>query len=68
MVAMKLGHEEAPWIAAASLDRYLVSIGQPQIYGTQSSVAQNEGAPLTSDSRIISNRERAQLDVPPTSK
>jgi hypothetical protein len=29
------GKREAVWIAAATLDRYLQRIGQPQIYGTQ---------------------------------
>lgn len=35
VAATARGHPEAPWIAAASLDRYLQKIGQPQIYGTQ---------------------------------
>ncbi len=35
MRAAGLGHKDAEWIAAATLDRYLQSIGQPQIYGTQ---------------------------------
>jgi hypothetical protein len=34
-IALAKGHTAAAWIAAASLDRYLNSIGQPQIYGTQ---------------------------------
>ncbi len=33
--AAALGHKDAEWIAAATLDRYLQSIGQPQVYGTQ---------------------------------
>ncbi len=33
--AMVKGHPQASWIAAASLDRYLGSIGRAQIYGTQ---------------------------------
>lgn len=35
LVAAAEGKPEAVWIAAASLDRYLQNIGQPQIYGTQ---------------------------------
>lgn len=35
MAAMKLGHPNAEWIAAATLDRYLQQIGQPQVFGTQ---------------------------------
>jgi hypothetical protein len=29
------GHKPARWLAAASLDRFLMSIGLPQTYGTQ---------------------------------
>lgn len=35
VVATSRGKREATWIAAATLDRYLQRIGQPQIYGTQ---------------------------------
>lgn len=35
IVAAASGKPAAAWIAAASLDRYLQSIGQPQVYGTQ---------------------------------
>ncbi len=35
VVAVARGKQEATWIAAATLDRYLQRIGQPQIYGTQ---------------------------------
>ncbi|MDR6116775.1 MULTISPECIES: hypothetical protein [unclassified Sphingomonas] len=35
VVAVARGKREATWIAAATLDRYLQRIGQPQIYGTQ---------------------------------
>lgn len=35
IVAIAKGQPDAPWIAAASLDRYLHAIGKPQILGTQ---------------------------------
>jgi hypothetical protein len=35
VVAAARGKSEATWIAAATLDRFLQRIGQPQIYGTQ---------------------------------
>lgn len=35
VVATARGKQEAVWIAAATLDRYLQRIGQPQIYGAQ---------------------------------
>jgi len=35
LVAAAKGDQGAAWIAAATLDRYLQSVRQPQIYGTQ---------------------------------
>lgn len=35
VTASILGHKSSRWLSAATLDRYLLSIGQPQIYGTQ---------------------------------
>jgi hypothetical protein len=42
VVAVARGKQEATWIAAATLDRYLQRIGQPQIYGTQFSRPPNQ--------------------------
>jgi len=33
--ALAQGYDQAGWLAAASLDRYLQATGRPQIYGTQ---------------------------------
>jgi hypothetical protein len=41
MVAMAKGKSNARWIAAATLDRYLQKIKQPQIFGTQYSKGPN---------------------------
>lgn len=41
MVAMAKGKSNARWIAAATLDRYLQKIKQPQIFGTQYSRGPN---------------------------
>jgi hypothetical protein len=35
MAAMEKGDANARWIAAATLDRYLQSVKQPQVFGTQ---------------------------------
>lgn len=43
VIATARGKPSATWIAAATLDRYLQSIGQPQIYGTQFSSKDNDG-------------------------
>lgn len=36
VIAISKGRSQARWLAAASLDRYLHSMHQPQIYGTES--------------------------------
>ncbi|MBX9724507.1 MAG: hypothetical protein K2X81_24065, partial [Candidatus Obscuribacterales bacterium] len=33
--SLKLGRKKSAWLVAASLDRYLMKIGQPQIFGSQ---------------------------------
>lgn len=35
MAAVERGKKESLWIATATLDRYLMQLGRPQIYGTQ---------------------------------
>lgn len=44
LVAVARGRQDALWIASASLDRYLLSIGQSQVLGTQSSAGSGEAA------------------------
>lgn len=65
-VAMARGRPDAAWISAASLDRYLHSIGEKQIYGTQ---FQTDSAGKTTqepfDQRLISNDLRQALGVQP---
>jgi hypothetical protein len=34
-VAATMGHRPSRWLCAASLDRLLMTVGQPQVYGTQ---------------------------------
>ena len=63
IVAAK-GDDSARWIGAASLDRYLRSIGKPQIYGTQFNLdPKNSQEPFNRD--LISDQVRQQLGVPP---
>jgi hypothetical protein len=60
--AVARGHREAPWIAAATLDRYLQEIGQPQVFGTQFS-----GRPTTQepyDRALFPDSLRAVFAVP----
>ncbi len=66
-VAIAKGRPQAIWIAAASLDRYLLRINQPQIYGTQ--YLKPEQAKKWSQEpynrTLVSDSLRAALTVPP---
>ena len=64
LIAVAKGDSGAAWIGAATLDRYLQSAGQPQIYGTQFVGA---GAAMTQkpyNTELISDALRAELGVP----
>ena len=64
-VAIARGRADATWIAAASLDRYLQKIGQPQIYGTQ--FRTSGGQPTTQEPyqrERVSDALRQALEVP----
>ena len=65
MVAVASGQASAIWIGAATLDRYLNSIRQPQIYGTQFFF--KPGEPTTQEPynrTLVSDALREQLGVP----
>jgi hypothetical protein len=64
MIAMKKGYTDAIWIAAATLDRYLQSIKQPQIYGTQFLTPKGGSTTQEPYNRtLISDALRHQLQV-----
>ncbi len=65
MIAVARGDPGALWIATATLDRYLNSIKQPQIYGTQ--FHNTKETPWTQEPynrTLISDELRRQLGVP----
>jgi hypothetical protein len=65
MIAVAKGDASALWIGTATLDRYLQSMHQPQIYGTQ--FVGKSGDQMTQDpyqSDLISDSLRAELGVP----
>lgn len=68
-VALSKGYKEARWIAAAALDRYLQSMKQPQVFGTQfpfnPSHEVNQG---NYNVDLISDSVRAALCVIPLEK
>ena len=66
LIAAARGRPDATWIAAASLDRYLQSIGHRQISGTQFRTPQ--GRPATQepyDRTLVPDALRQALGVPP---
>jgi hypothetical protein len=66
VVAVAQGRADATWIASATLDRYLINIGQKQIYGTQYRTV--EGGATSQDPfdrSLVSDVLRAALHVPP---
>jgi len=64
-VAVAKGQSSAMWISAATLDRYLQSIHQPQIFGTQFYTKPNEPTTQEPYNRgLVSDALRRQLGVP----
>jgi len=49
MDAVAMGSKEARWLSAATLDRYLLSIWQPQVFGTQFHGPPNMSSSMTHD-------------------
>lgn len=65
VVAASRGHTSAPWIAAATLDRYLQSIGQSQVLGTQFQTNRDGKTTQEPYSRaLVSDGLRQALRVP----
>src|SRR5687768_11804150 len=62
--AMRAGYRPARWLYAGSLDRYLVSTGQPQKYGTQYFQDSSGEWQLHPVDPQVSDEERRQYDVP----
>jgi hypothetical protein len=65
-VAVGKGHGASLWIAGATLDRYLVTIGQKQIYGTQFTLPRGAGAWTQEpyDPALVPDALRKELGVP----
>jgi hypothetical protein len=61
MVAVGKGDKSSLWIASATLDRYLMMIGKPQVYGTQFRGSMGQ-EPY--DRNLISDTLRSELGVP----
>ena len=63
--AMKLGYSDARWIYAATLDRYLLSVGKKQKFGTQYTSVDGCTYVLEPINPKTTDAERRRFDVPP---
>jgi hypothetical protein len=66
-LAALLGHKTGRWMLAASLDRYLMSIRQPQVYGTQFEYSPTEKRyqlKLPVEETVMLSFEKEMLGVP----
>jgi hypothetical protein len=70
VTAISKGSKEARWLSAATMDRYLRSIWQPQVYGTQYSRSSNKEAwsHQAINEHLVSDSMRAGLCVVPLGK
>jgi hypothetical protein len=64
MIASSRGNQDGLWTVAASMDRYLQVIGQPQLYGTQYNTPNRQNTTMEPYNRtLISDAPRAALGV-----
>ena len=69
VVGASKGNRLALWLAAATLDRYLLSIKQPQIYGTQfTRKPPGPFYPQEMNNAVLTDEIRKQTGVPITSE
>jgi len=66
--AMIAGLEKAKWLYAATLDRWLLSRGKPQKFGTQFKKEGGRWKLIKPIDPTISDKERAKYGLPPLSK
>lgn len=63
MIAVAKGDDSALWIGTATLDRYLQSVGKPQIYGTQFKTGK-DASQEPYNRNLISDSLRREMGVP----
>lgn len=69
VIAIGKGEQKARWLAAASMDRFLISIGRQQRYGTQFRSDKSFKPPrLVSVDPNVSDALRKELNVPSLSE
>lgn len=63
MDALVKGYDMAKWIAAATLDRYLQIVHQPQIFGTQYPLDPDKPHPVSPAGRFIGRTQQPYNDT-----
>ncbi|MGH7020650.1 MAG: hypothetical protein ACREEY_12245 [Brevundimonas sp.] len=64
--ALSQGEPDGAWLAAASLDRYLLATGRPQIYGTQFIAFSDQPSRQSAlDRDLLTDAVRKATRVPP---
>jgi hypothetical protein len=67
--AVELGDESAKWLFAATLDRYLLSTGHLQKFGTQFQINKDGEPELVGQiDETVTDEERIKYNVPPLSE
>jgi hypothetical protein len=65
VIAISKGEMRGKWLAAASLDRFLINVGRPQRFGTQfASRRMNQPPSLAAVDTSVPDSLRVALDVP----
>jgi hypothetical protein len=69
IIALARGRQDAAWMAAATLDRYLMVVGHSQIYGTQFNTPDRQNTTQEPyDRSLVSDSLRQALGVPTLSE
>lgn len=67
--AMEMGLEQAKWLYAASLDRWMLSVNRPQKFGTQFITEEGGERKLRQPvDKTVTDEERAKYNVSPLLK
>ncbi|MRW92793.1 hypothetical protein GJ699_22600 [Duganella sp. FT80W] len=64
VIAIGKGEQRAKWLAAASMDRFLMRVGRPQRYGTQFQSRMNRPPHLVAVDPNVPDAVRRELNVP----
>jgi hypothetical protein len=67
-IELDSSHSSARWLAAASKDRHLQSLGKPQVYGTQYLMREGKWTLEPIDTTAVTDEERRRWNVPPLSE